>query len=187
MALHSFQAALISVTYGRFLPSGCHANVEAQYEFFKYIWLEGKQNSVECVEQCVWERIRSFVWVRVKCACIYLIPASLLITLQHKSCLCDLLMHLWEIKWVCPRVQKQTVCVCGFIQCMYLYAAEVWCVSPPHVLKRHIIHNGFLQLPGNLCKMRQRNRGLAGKGCLDMKACRNGDNRLWIDEWRPVN
>lgn len=51
-ALHSFQAALISVTYGRFLPSGCHANVEVQYEFLNIFDWKGVG---ECV--CVRERL----------------------------------------------------------------------------------------------------------------------------------
>lgn len=43
MALHSFRAALISVTYGRFLPSGCHANVEVRYEFLNMFDWKGNR------------------------------------------------------------------------------------------------------------------------------------------------
>ena len=54
MALHSFRAALISVTCGRFLPSGCHANVEAQYEFLNIFDWKGYRVCV-CACACVCE------------------------------------------------------------------------------------------------------------------------------------
>lgn len=50
MVPHSYQAALISVTYGRFLPSGCHANVEVQYEFLNiFDWKGNRTLCKECV------------------------------------------------------------------------------------------------------------------------------------------
>lgn len=50
---HSFPPEQhLLVSHGRFLPSGCHANVEGSMRFLKYVWLEGKKN---CVEKRAWE------------------------------------------------------------------------------------------------------------------------------------
>lgn len=157
MALHSIQAALISVTCGRFLPSGCHANVEAQYEFLNIFDWKGNRVSVYV---CVWERefdhLSAFVWGVRAYFCTQ--HHGLHYNMGHAS-----VIYLEEMKWACP----EAYIVCGFACWMYLCVAEARCACAICVEK--IPTGAFLQLPGNLWKASQRNRGLVGEDAQTWK------------------
>ena len=168
MALHSFGAALISVTYGRFLPPGCHANVEVEYEFLNMFDWKGNR-TLWSVWRNVCEDVTCCMWSVSVCAFSASSIAAYYITIQ--------VTPLW-FSYADMRASRSTQYVWVHIPHVPLCGWSVVCVSV------RILHKAR---PANLCKVRQRNRRFSRRGCPDMKACRNGDNRLWIDKWRPVN
>lgn len=109
-ALHPFRAELISVTYGRFLPSGCHANVGARYEFLNMFDWKGNR-----ILQSVWRKMWVFSFIVF--AHIFVLLFFITLLLWVMPCDRDLLTQM-------ERVHRQTVCVASYRVHAPL---RVWC------------------------------------------------------------
>lgn len=109
---------------------------------------------------CVWERefdhLSAFVWGVRAYFCTQ--HHGLHYNMGHAS-----VIYLEEMKWACP----EAYIVCGFACWMYLCVAEARCACAICVEK--IPTGAFLQLPGNLWKASQRNRGLVGEDAQTWK------------------
>lgn len=186
MALHSLQAALISVTYGRFLPLGCHANAEVWYEFLNMF--DWKGNSRVCEGMCVWEfdHLCVFMWS---------VSAHAYLCTKH-HCLLHYYTSRVAVTYSCGKKRgwSERVLVSRSTQFVRVHTVHVpLCAWSPVRVCSHTCVEEPLCPQGTSASSRESVQSeteksrVSRRGCPDMKACRNGDNRLWIDEWRPVN
>lgn len=87
-----------------------------------------------------------------------------------------------------PCVQKRTVSVASYSASAFMCLIHGVCLHTfsTRVEKTHRPRGPPAGSRESVQSETEKSR-VSRRGCPDMKACRNGDNRLWIDEWRPVN
>lgn len=85
-----------------------------------------------------------------------------------------------SMQHVCYHTEGESLCV-GCIECVCSYV--------PFLLKQTNKQKAYCPLGFSLESLQSETEKsrVSRKGCPDTRACRNGDNRLWIEEWRPVN